>query len=162
MTTTFDFTPLFRSSIGFDRMLSALEKARRIDSIDNWPPYDIIKVDEDRYRITMAVAGFTDQDLSITHERNMLVVGGRRTGEDASQYLHRGIAARPFQRSFELADHVRVLGANLANGILTVELQREIPEEMKPRNIGITVGSPALAGNQPKQIEATTTVKQAA
>lgn len=150
MNTTFDFTPLFRSSVGFDRMLNVLEKARRIESIDNWPPYDITKTGEDRYRITMAVAGFSQDDLSITQERNMLVVSGRKSEEEDIQYLHRGIAARAFQRSFELADHVKVMGASLANGLLTVELQREIPEEMKPRRIGISVESPALpaAGTQ--------------
>ncbi len=152
MSTNFDFTPLFRSSIGFDRMLSALEKARRVDAVDNWPPYDIIKVDDDRYRITMAVAGFTQDELTLTSERNVLVVAGRRQGDDANQYLHRGIASRPFQRSFELADHVKVVGANLANGILTVDLQREIPEEAKPRRIGITVGAPVAA--EPRRIEA--------
>ena len=126
MRTTFDFTPLFRSSIGFDRMLHALEAASRVETIDNWPPYDIAKLDENDYRITMAVAGFSQDDLTITQEQNMLMVSGRKTGEDGGQYLHRGIAGRDLQRRFELADHVKVVGASLADGLLTVDLRREI------------------------------------
>jgi molecular chaperone IbpA len=137
MRTTFDFTPLFRSSIGFDRMLNALETASRIDTVDNWPPYDIAKTAEDDYRITMAVAGFAQDELAITQEQNMLMVAGQKAGEDRGEYLHRGIAARAFERRFELADHVKVVGANLVNGLLTIDLKREIPEEMKPRRIEI-------------------------
>jgi molecular chaperone IbpA len=136
MRTTFDFSPLFRSSIGFDRLVNALEAASRVESIDNWPPYDIAKTDEDDYRITMAVAGFSEDELSITQEQNMLLVAGS-TDENA-QYLHRGIAGRSFQRRFQLADHVRVEGATLVNGLLTIDLRREIPEEMKPRRIAIS------------------------
>jgi len=143
MSTVLDFSPLFRSSIGFDRMLNALENARRVASIDNWPPYDIVKTSEDDYRITMAVAGFTEDELTITQEQNMLVVAGQKSGEadESGQYLYRGIAGRAFQRRFELADHVKVVGASLANGLLTVALKREIPEEMKPRRIAITAGA---------------------
>lgn len=137
MRTTFDFSPLFRSSIGFDRMLNALETASRVETTDNWPPYDIAKLGEDSYRITMAVAGFSQDELTITQERNMLTVSGQAAGEDNSEYLHRGIPAEAFQRRFELADHVKVEGANLVNGLLTVDLRREIPEEMKPRRIEI-------------------------
>jgi molecular chaperone IbpA len=153
MRTTFDFTPLFRSSIGFDRMLHALEAASRVETIDNWPPYDIAKLDENDYRITMAVAGFSQDDLTITQEQNMLMVSGRKAGEDGGQYLHRGIAGRDFQRRFELADHVKVVGASLADGLLTVDLRREIPEEMKPRRIEIAAGE-ALPKLETKQIEA--------
>jgi len=153
MRTTFDFTPLFRSSIGFDRMLNALEAASRVESIDNWPPYDIAKLGEDDYRITMAVAGFSQDELTITQEQNMLVVSGKKAGEDNSQYLHRGIAARTFQRRFELADHVKVVGASLVNGLLTIDLKREIPEEMKPRKIQIAAGE-ALPKVETRQIEA--------
>ncbi len=153
MRTTFDFTPLFRSSIGFDRMLNALEAASRVESIDNWPPYDIAKLGEDDYRITMAVAGFSQDDLTITQEQNMLMVSGQKPGEDDSQYLHRGIAGRAFQRRFELADHVKVAGASLVNGLLTIDLKREIPEEMKPRRIEITAGK-ALPNADTRQIEA--------
>ena len=153
MRTTFDFTPLFRSSIGFDRMLNALEAASRVESIDNWPPYDIAKLGEDDYRITMAVAGFGESDLTITQEQNMLLVSGQKAGEDAGEYLHRGIAGRAFQRRFELADHVKVGGASLTNGLLTIDLKREIPEEMKPRRIEIAAGE-ALPKVTTRQIEA--------
>ncbi|KAB2705198.1 MULTISPECIES: Hsp20 family protein [Brucella] len=138
MRTTFDFSPLFRSSIGFERLVNALEAASRVESIDNWPPYDIAKTDEDEYRITMAVAGFSEDELSITQEQNMLLVAGSKTPDENTQYLHRGIAGRSFQRRFQLADHVRVEGATLVNGLLTINLRREIPEEMKPRRIAIS------------------------
>ncbi|RUX98105.1 MULTISPECIES: Hsp20 family protein [unclassified Mesorhizobium] len=137
MRTAFDFSPLYRSSIGFDRVFDLLENASRTPSIDNWPPYDIARTGEDSYRITMAVAGFSQDELSIVHEPNMLVVAGEKAGEDNGDYLHRGIAGRPFERRFELADHVKVTSAGLANGLLTIDLQREIPEEMKPRRIEI-------------------------
>ncbi|KAB2692601.1 molecular chaperone IbpA [Ochrobactrum intermedium] len=138
MRTTFDFSPLFRSSIGFDRLVNALEAASRVESIDNWPPYDIAKTDEDEYRITMAVAGFSEDELSITQEQNMLLVAGSKAPDENTQYLHRGIAGRSFQRRFQLADHVRVEGATLVDGLLTINLRREIPEEMKPRRIAIS------------------------
>lgn len=155
MRTTFDFAPLFRSSVGFDRMLDALESASRVASIDNWPPYDIVKVDEDDYRISMAVAGFTQADLTITQEQNLLMVAGQKSGDDEAngQYLHRGITARAFQRRFELADHVKVVGASLVNGLLTIDLKREIPEEAKPRRIAIAAAE-ALPTVETKQIEA--------
>lgn len=137
MRTTFDFSPLYRSSIGFDRVLDLLENASRATTVDSWPPYDIARTGDDDYRITMAVAGFTQDELSITQEQNMLLVAGQKSDEDAGEYLHRGIAGRTFQRRFELADHVKVIGAALANGLLTIDLKREIPEEMKPRRIEI-------------------------
>ncbi len=153
MRTNLDFSPLFRSSIGFDRMLNALEAASRVESIDNWPPYDIIKTGEDDYRIAMAVAGFTQDELTITQEQNMLFVAGQKANDDDQQYLHRGIAGRSFQRRFELADHVKVVGAGLVDGLLTVDLKREIPEEMKPRQIAISTDV-ALPKVETKQIEA--------
>ncbi|GAA5661831.1 small heat shock protein IbpA [Brucella sp. NBRC 14130] len=153
MRTNLDFSPLFRSSIGFDRMLNALEAASRVESIDNWPPYDIIKTGEDDYRIAMAVAGFTQDELTITQEQNMLFVAGQKANDDDQQYLHRGIAGRSFQRRFELADHVKVVGAGLVNGLLTVDLKREIPEEMKPRQIAISTDM-VLPKVETKQIEA--------
>lgn len=151
-TTTFDFSPLFRSSVGYDRLLGALEAASRIDTIDNWPPYDIVKMGDDDYRITMAVAGFSQGELSITQEQNMLLISGQKANEHDREYLHRGIAGRSFQRRFELADHVKVTGANLADGLLTVDLKREVPEEMKPRLIEIK-RDPALLRDDIKQIE---------
>ena len=151
MRTTIDFSPLFRSSIGFDRLVNALEAASRVESIDNWPPYDIAKTDEDDYRITMAVAGFSEDELSITQEQNMLLVAGSKTPDENTQYLHRGIAGRSFQRRFQLADHVRVEGATLVNGLLTIDLRREIPEEMKPRRIAISSQEKTMQIEAPSQ-----------
>jgi molecular chaperone IbpA len=138
MRTTFDFSPLYRSSVGFDRVFDLLEDASRVTTTSNWPPYDITKTGEDDYQITMAVAGFSLDELTITQEQNMLVVAGQKSGEEGGTYLYRGIAARAFQPRFELADHVKVVGAKLENGLLTIDLKREIPEEMKPRRIAIT------------------------
>lgn len=152
MRTNLDFSPLFRSSIGFDRMLNALEAASRVETIDNWPPYDIVKSGEDAYRISMAVAGFAQEELTITQEQNMLVVSGQKADGEDIQYLHRGIAGRPFQRRFELADHVKVVGAELVHGLLTIDLKREVPEERKPRRIEIAT-SLALPKAETKQIE---------
>lgn len=154
MRTTFDLAPLFRSSIGFDRMLDTLETASRVTTADNWPPYDIVKTGEDDYHISMAVAGFTEDDLTITQEQNMLRVTGQKMGdeEDNRQYLYRGIAGRAFERRFELADHVKVVGASLVNGLLTIDLKREVPEEMRPRRIAVTSGG-ASPQAEAKQIE---------
>lgn len=152
MRTTFDFAPVYRTSIGFDRMLNALEAVSRIDSVDSWPPYDIARSGEDDYRVTMAVAGFTPDQLDITQEQNMLVVSGSVPERGNGEYLHRGIAARNFQRRFQLADHVRVVNAALENGLLTIDLKRELPDEMKPRQIEIATDSVAESGTP--QIEA--------
>jgi molecular chaperone IbpA len=154
MSNTLDFAPLFRSTIGFDRILDTLESASRLRSIDTWPPYDIVRKSEDDYRISMAVAGLTENDLTITQEQNMLLVAGRRSSQngESGQYLHRGIAARDFQRRFQLADHVKVVDASLVNGLLTIDLKRELPEEMKPRRIAIAVGE-ALPKVETKQIQ---------
>ena len=158
MRTAFDFSPLYRSSVGFDRVFDLLENASRGTTIDNWPPYDIVRTAEDDYRVTMAVAGFSEDELAITQEQNVLVVSGQRPDEDAGEYLHRGIGGRTFQRSFQLADHVKVTVASLENGLLTIDLKRVIPEEMKPRKIKIGAGS-AVPGLQTKRVE---TDKQAA
>lgn len=144
MRTVLDFTPLYRSSVGFDRVFDLLDNASRVASVDNWPPYDIAKMGDDDYRITMAVAGFAQDELTVTQEGNNLLVGGSKTSDDSGDYLHRGIAGRTFQRRFELADHVKVAAASLTNGLLTIDLKREIPEEMKPRRIEIgQASSPA-------------------
>jgi molecular chaperone IbpA len=137
MRTNFDFAPFYRSSIGFDRVFDLLENANRGQMVDNWPPYDIAKTGDDSYRITMAVAGFSQDELAISTQPNLLVVTGEKTADAGGEYLHRGIASRSFSRRFELADHVKVARANLVNGLLTIDLQREIPEEMKPRRIEI-------------------------
>lgn len=137
--TTIDFSPLLRSMIGFDRMTSALENAYRAEP-GGYPPYNIERRGENDYRITMAVAGFSEQDLSLEVKENILTVsGGRpeRDERDSGEFLYRGIANRSFERKFQLADYVRVLDARLENGLLHVELRREIPEAMKPRRIAI-------------------------
>ncbi|RWP73006.1 Hsp20 family protein [Mesorhizobium sp.] len=135
MRTASDFSPLYQSSIGFDRIFDLLENAPQTDS---WPPYDIERSDENSYRVTIAVAGFSEDDLDISHEPNLLIVSGERKEQDKVEYLHRGLPVRPFTRRFELADHMTVTGASLNNGLLTIDLVREVPEEMKPRRITIT------------------------
>jgi molecular chaperone IbpA len=146
--TTFDFSPLFRSTVGFDRMQRLLESAQRADEANGYPPYNIEKLEENAYRITMAVAGFAEADIDIEVKDGVLTVGGKHA-EDATErtFLHRGIAGRAFRRSFQLADHVKVQGAVLENGLLHIELAREIPEAMKPRKI-------AINGRAPVEIEA--------
>ena len=135
---SFDFSPLFRSTVGFDRLASLMDAAARHDETVTYPPYNIEKTGDDTYRITMAVAGFTPDELSIVAQANSLVVSGKSRRDDAQvQYLHRGIAARTFERRFDLADHIRVAGAGLDNGLLSIDLVREVPEAMKPRTIRI-------------------------
>lgn len=139
MRNTFDLTPLFRSTVGFDRLHDMLDTA--LAGQENaYPPYNIEKFGDDEYGITMAVAGFAQNDLEITAQDNQLVVTGR-TGEENTDethiYLHKGIATRAFERKFSLADHVKVTGAKLENGLLTVQLMREVPEAHKPRQIPI-------------------------
>ncbi|EJC83348.1 molecular chaperone (small heat shock protein) [Rhizobium leguminosarum bv. trifolii WSM2297] len=151
MRNELDFTPLYRSSIGFDRVFNLLNNAQRLQTLETWPPYDIVKTSEDDYRIEMAVAGFAEGDLDIAQERNVLVVKGQKTEEKDGEYLHRGIAGRAFERRFELADHVRVENASLTNSILVIALKREVPEAMKPRKIAIGDGS---FQQTPLQIEA--------
>ena len=137
--TTFDFSPLYRTSIGFDRLASMMSSATRQDQGNSSPPYNILATGEDHYRITMAVAGFAEDELDITTERSRLLVTGQRNEETGEQgeFLYRGIATRSFERRFNLADHVKVVGANLENGLLHIDLEREIPEAMKPRSIKI-------------------------
>jgi molecular chaperone IbpA len=144
MATSYDYAPLFRSSVGFDRVFNLLENAHRARSISDWPPYDIVKTGDDSYRISIAVAGFAQDDLEITFQSNLLTVCGKKQEASTEGYLHRGIAGRPFEHRFELADHVRVNGADLQNGLLSIDLVREIPEALKPRRIDIQT-SPALA-----------------
>jgi molecular chaperone IbpA len=135
--TTFDFTPLFRTMIGFDRLASAMENASRADA-GGYPPYNIEVTGEDRYRIAMAVAGFRDADLDVQVKDNILTVTGhKKDDESGRKFLHRGIATRGFERQFQLADYVRVEGAELKDGLLNLSLVREVPEAMKPRRIEI-------------------------
>ena len=154
MRTEFDFSPLFRSTVGFDRMFNMLQHSMRGGAEENYPPYDIERTGEDSYRVTLAVAGFRPDELTVTAQQNTLVVSGERRGhgdgsEQQRQTLYRGIAGRSFERRFELADHVKVVGANLADGLLTIELRREVPEAMRPRRIEI--GSGRAPG--PRRIE---------
>ena len=140
MRNTIDFSPLYQSAIGFDRMASLLDSVAR-DSKPSFPPYNIELVEENKYRITMAVAGFREDELEITSEQNTLVITGRQESADSEpNFLYQGIAARNFERKFQLAEHVKVNGARLENGLLHVELEREIPETMKPRRIVIDGG----------------------
>jgi molecular chaperone IbpA len=149
MRTNLNFSPLFRSTIGFDRVFDLLENASRAQSFDSWPPYDIVRTSDDSYRITMAVAGFSESELTITHQPNLLIVAGNKPEGDGD-YLHRGIPGTSFERRFELADHVKVAHADLQNGLLTISLVREVPEEMKPRKIAIKAGDTAV---ETKRIE---------
>ena len=140
--TTFDFSPLYRTSVGFDRLASMMSSATRQDQGNSYPPYNIRSTSEDHYQITMAVAGFSEDEIDITSEQNRLVITGNSADEEEQgEYLHRGIATRSFERRFNLADHVKVVSASLANGLLHIDLERELPEAMKPRSIKI--GKPA-------------------
>jgi molecular chaperone IbpA len=138
---TFDFSPLYRSTVGFDRLFDMLDQTARVETAPTWPPYNVEKLGDDHYRITMAVAGFGSEDIEITQTENTLLVMGRKHPEQENvQLLHRGIATRNFKQTFNLADYVKVAGARLENGLLTVDLKREVPEEMKPRRIDIASG----------------------
>jgi molecular chaperone IbpA len=140
----FDLSPLYRSTVGFDRLFSLLDSAANVEaSAPTFPPYNIERIAENEYRITMAVAGFGEDDINVEVKESTLTVTGKRADvKDAeSKVLHQGIAARSFERRFQLADYVEVSGATLENGLLHLDLKREIPEAMKPRNIAITSGS---------------------
>jgi len=142
-----DLTPLLRATVGFDRMMNLLDHATRVDEGSlSYPPYNIEKLGEDDYRIVMAVAGFGEEDLDIMVKENSLVISGKRDKPEAegegAHYLHRGIATRAFERRFDLADHIKVTGARIENGLLYVDLVREIPEAMKPRTIKIESAAP--------------------
>lgn len=144
MDTVFDFAPLWRSGIGFDRLFDMLVEAGKFEPADNYPPYNIEKTGDDAYRLTLAVAGFTADELSVTSEPNLLTVSGQKAEPQNREYLHKGIATRAFERRFNLADYVEVTGAHLESGFLTIELVRELPDQMKPRRIAI-----ASAGELP-------------
>ncbi len=135
----FDFSPLFRSTVGFDRLTDLLNSSLRADGqAQGFPPYNIERLEDEQYRITMAVAGFDEDDISIVAQENSLTVLGKPASEsDKHEYLYRGIAGRAFERRFQLADHIRVSGASLKNGLLHIQLVREVPEAMKPRQIKI-------------------------
>ncbi|MCG8493210.1 MAG: Hsp20 family protein [Sneathiellales bacterium] len=133
-----DFTPLMRSTIGFDRIGQLFEGLEQASAADKFPPYNIVKRDQDNYQITMAVAGFSEDDIEITATQNSLKITGKSAAEeDTAEYLHKGIAGRAFTQNFELADTIKVTGASMTNGLLHIELQREVPEALKPRTIEI-------------------------
>ena len=156
MRTAYDFSPLYRSMIGVDRMADLIDSAMRTEGDRNYPPCEIEKTSDDGYRITLAAAGFAAHELEVTAQPNLLVVTGRksRNDEDARTYLYRGIAARNFERKFELADHVVVQSANYENGVLSIDLIRETPEALKPRRIEIdAVGAPNVRRLDQEQTE---------
>ena len=146
MRTAYDFSPLYRSMIGVDRVADLIETAMRSDGDHGYPPYDVEKTGEDAYRITLAAAGFRRDELELTAQPNLLVVSGRKARDDDDRkFLHRGIAGRSFERRFELADYVVVRAADYADGILSIDLVRDVPEALKPRRIEI--------GGQPRQVD---------
>lgn len=147
MRTAYDFSPLYRSVIGFDRMADLIDSAMRSEGDRGYPPYDVEKTSDDGYRITLAAAGFAADELEITAQPNLLIVAGRKAKEEdsARTYLHRGIAACDFERRFELADYVVVKAASYDNGVLAIDLAREVPEALRPRRIEI--GAPEAIPN---------------
>ena len=147
---TYDFSPLYRSAVGFDRLANLLESAARTSQEGGYPPYNIETTGENAYRIEIAVAGFTPDELNIEVKENLLTVTGRKSANDdvvpQKTYLHRGLAERDFERRFQLADYVVVNDANLVNGLLSISLKRELPEALKPRRVEIGVGQPLIEG----------------
>ncbi len=146
-----ELNPLYRTLVGFDRIANLMDQAARLDAAPGYPPFNVEQIGEDEFRIELAVAGFSQDDLSIEFKQNSLLVSGQRKPTEQRNYLHRGIAERSFERRFGLADHVRVAGAKLENGLLTIELVRELPELLKPRKIEI---GNAAAKQKAKVVEA--------
>jgi len=141
MRTTYDLAPLWRSTIGFDRFLDLVDAAQQSGNDDNYPPCNVERLGEDRYQISLALAGFSPDDVAVTAEQNVLTVEGRKAEKQQREFLHQGISSRPFRRQFNLADYVQVKAASFDNGLLRIELVRELPEAMKPRRISIAVPS---------------------
>jgi molecular chaperone IbpA len=146
MRTNFDLTPFRRATVGFDRLFDMLENGLTNQTAESYPPFDLEQQGDDRYRITIAVAGFRPDEIDITAQQNLLVVSGKKSEQNERSYVHRGITARSFERRFVLGDYVQVRDAGLKDGLLSIELVREIPEEMKPRKIEIK------GGRDPSQI----------
>ena len=153
---TYDFSPLWRSSVGFDRLFDQINNTQLLDDQDGYPPYDIVRTGEESFRISLAVAGFTTDDIAITAQQNLLTVAGRRADDAQDQYIYKGISARPFERRFSLADHVEVERATFENGLLQIDLVRNVPEALKPRRIEIGA-DPAT----PKSDKAKTAIRAA-
>ncbi|HEY6047898.1 MAG TPA: Hsp20 family protein [Sphingomicrobium sp.] len=144
MRSAFDFSPFRRSTVGFDRLFDMLENSTVGQAQENYPPFDLIKDGDNEYRIELAVAGFKPDEIDITAQQNVLIVSGRKkdeSDEKGANYVYRGIATRSFERRFALADHIQVRGADLKDGLLSIELKREIPEAMKPKKINIGSGA---------------------
>lgn len=146
MRSNFDFSPFRRSTVGFDRLFDLLENSAAGQAGENYPPFDLIQLDDNSYRISLAVAGFRKEEIDVTAQQNLLIVTGRRKEDDGTGFIHRGIATRSFERRFGLADHVTVRAADLSDGLLSIDLVREIPEAMRPRKI-------SLGGGQSRTIE---------
>ena len=149
MRSAFDFSPFRRSTVGFDRLFDLLENSAVGQTTENYPPFDLVQLDDNRYRISLAVAGFSRGEIDITAQQNLLIVSGRKGDESDSGFIHRGIATRSFERRFGLADHVQVESADLKDGLLSIDLVREIPEAMRPRKI-------SLGGGDTKTLEVET------
>jgi molecular chaperone IbpA len=147
MNTVFDFAPLSRAGIGFDHLFDLLAEATKLDNPDNYPPYNIEKAGDDSYRVTLALAGWQPGEIEITTQPNQLVVFGKKTEPENGEYLYRGLYGGVFERRFNMADYVKVAGARMENGLLIIDLVREVPEELKPRRI------PIGAATRPKTIE---------
>jgi len=149
----FDLTPLYRSTVGYDRLASILDNVTRTDGGSSYPPYNIEKTGEDAYRISIAVAGFSEAELTIEARDGQLVIAGKKAeAEEKTNFLHRGIATRAFEKRFQLADHVRATDAITANGLLHVDLIREVPEALKPRKIEIAKSRPIEAEKVPVEV----------
>ena len=155
-----ELNPLYRTLVGYDRIASLMDQAARLDAAPGYPPFNVEQIGEDNFRIELAVAGFSEDDLNIEFKQNSLLVTGQRKAPEQRNFLHRGIAERSFERRFGLADHVRVAGAKLENGLLTIDLVRELPELLKPRKIEI--GSTAGAKSKPKVVDAANDETEAA
>src|SRR5438045_665742 len=143
MRSAFDFAPFRRSTVGFDRLFDMLENNNLGQAQENYPPFDLLRVDDNHYRIELAVAGFNRDELDITSQQNVLIISGRKKEQEGDNYIHRGIANRSFERRFALADHIKVTGADLKDGLLSIDLVREIPESLKPKKIDISGGANA-------------------
>ena len=155
MRSAFDFAPYRRSTVGFDRLFDLLENSSLGQGSENYPPFDLIKVDENHYRVILAVAGFGRDEIDIVAQQNQLIVSGKKADDEGVDYIHRGIANRQFERRFGLADFIKVAEADLKDGLLSVELIREIPEAMRPKKISI-------GGSQPKQEAIEVTAQESA
>jgi molecular chaperone IbpA len=149
----YDFAPLWRTSIGFDRLFELINNSRQLEGQDNYPPYDILRTGEETYRISLAVAGFSPDDITVTAQQNVLLVAGRKPDNSGCEFLYQGISSRAFERQFSLEDHVEVQGASYKDGLLQIDLVRKLPEAMKPRRIEIATGDTAGKSDKPKLVE---------